>query len=145
MTFGKKLKSPDPYRYLDHTADLAVEIRGKTLGELFINAGRAIFETMVAGSVPVDRTASFCLRADTREDLLLDWCRELLYRFSVRGFIPQRYVVKIHGLLLTARLRGSHFNLQRNKIKMEIKNATYHHLQVAKLKTGFKAIIIFDV
>ncbi len=145
MTSARTLKPSEAYRYLDHTADLAVEVRGKTLKELFINAGRVIFETMITGSVPANRTASFSLRADTREDLLLDWCRELLYRFSVRGFIPQRYEVKVNGLALSARLKGGRFDPVRNTVKMEIKNATYHHLEITGSNSGFKAVIVFDV
>lgn len=134
-----------PYRYLDHTADLGLEITGQTMNELFVNTGRAVFETMVAGPVPADRTASIRLRAETREDLLLDWCRELLYRFSVRGFIPQRYEVKVDGLALSARLKGGRFDPGRNTVKMEIKNATYHHLEITESSSGFKAVIVFDV
>ncbi len=137
--------NPDPYRYLDHTADLGIEVTGKTLSDLFINTGRAIFETMIAGPVPSDRTASIRLRADTREDLLLDWCRELLYRFAVRGFVPQRYDVNVENLSLSARLKGGRFLPGRNTVKMEIKNATYHHLEISESSSGFKAVIVFDV
>jgi len=139
------LNNPKPYQYLDHTADLGLEITGATLNELFINTGRAIFETMVAGPVPADRAVSIRLNADTREDLLLDWCRELLYRFSVRSFVPQRYDVKVDGLSLSARLKGGRFSPGRNTVKMEIKNPTYHHLKVTESKNGYTAVIVFDV
>jgi len=139
------LINPDPFRYLDHTADLGVEVTGKTLSELFVNTGRAIFETMVAGPVLINRTASIRLSADTREDLLLDWCRELLYRFAVRSFVPQRYDVKVDGRSLSARLRGGRFDPIRDTVKMEIKNPTYHHLEISESSSGFKAVIVFDV
>lgn len=135
----------DPWRYLDHTADLGLEIEGQTLAGLFVNTGRAIFATMVRGPVTGDRAVSFRLAADSREDLLLEWCRELLYRFSVKNYVPCRYDVRITGLKLTARLRGGRFDPGRHAVKMEIKNATYHHLKVTGSSGCFKAVIVFDV
>jgi SHS2 domain-containing protein len=135
----------DPWRYLDHTADLGLEVRGRSLNELFVNTARAIFATMVRGPVIGGRAVSIRLRAETREDLLLDWCRELLYRFSVKNFVPGSYDVRINGLKLAARLKGVRFDPDRHAVKMEIKNATYHRLRIVESSKGFKATIVFDV
>lgn len=115
------------------------------MNDLFVNTGRAIFETMVAGPVPADRAVSIRLRADTREDLLLDWCRELLYRFSVKNFVPRSYDVTVSGLKLVARLKGGQYDPSRNTVKMEIKNPTYHRLKVTESTSGYQAVIVFDV
>jgi len=133
-----------PYRYLDHTADLGLEVTSPTLTDLFIDTGRAIFETQVSGPVPADREVDFKLAADSLEDLFLDWCRELLYNFSVRSFVPQSYELTFQDLTLKAKLRGGLFDPQKNKVKMEIKNPTYHKLKVEKLAHGYRATIILD-
>lgn len=134
-----------PYRYLDHTADLGLEITAPSLPELFRDTGRAIFETQVAGPVAADQDLALELSADSPEDLLLDWCRELLYNFSARGFVPQIYDLTIAGLTLKARIKGGIFDPKRNRVKLEIKNPTYHKLKVEKLAGAYRATLVLDV
>lgn len=112
--------------------------------DLFIDTSRAIFETQIADPIPADREINFELSADSLEDLFLEWCRELLYNFSVRYFVPQSYELTFRDLTLKATLRGGLFDPQKNKVKMEIKNPTYHKLKVEKLARGYRATIILD-
>jgi SHS2 domain-containing protein len=134
-----------PYRYLDHTADLGFEINGKTLAELFVNTGRALFETQINGTIKTENQKSMKLHGESLEDLYLDWCRELLFAFSADGFIPAQYEVTIEDLRLAAILRGEHYDPTRHRIRMEIKNPTYHELLIEQDEQGFHARIIFDV
>jgi SHS2 domain-containing protein len=133
------------YRYLDHTADLGVEIEADTLEALFITAGRAIFETQIRGPVALDREIVFELNAESLEDLFIDWCRELLYRFSVQGFIPHQYNLAIAGFRLKAVIKGGSFDPAQHAVKLEIKNPTYHDLKIEKLPDLYRATIVFDV
>ena len=134
-----------PYRYLDHTADLGLEVSGKTLAELFANTGRAIFETQISGKVKTDKKKSITLQSESIEDLYLDWCRELLFDFSVESFIPAHYDVSIQDFGLEARLRGDRYDPKRHHVRIEIKNPTYHDLSITKNAGIFRARIIFDV
>ena len=133
------------YKYIDHTADLGIEIYGSTLEELFVNVGRAIYETQLSGKIASKKHKKIKLRSESVEDLFIDWCRELLYNFSVRGFIPLTYEISVHKLSLEANLSGDIFDDQRHKIKIEIKNPTYHRLQIKKTDDHYQATIIFDV
>lgn len=134
-----------PYRYIDHTADLGIEVRGSSLTDLFVNVGRAIFETQIAGMIKTEAEKHITLQAESTEDLLLDWCRELLYQFAVEGFIPELYAVSIEDHALDARLRGDRFDPRRHRMKLEIKNATYHQLAIERRANMLHARIIFDV
>jgi len=133
------------YRYLDHTADLGLEVTSPTLIELFSDTGRALFETQVSGPVAADQDLAFELTAVSLEELFLDWCRELLYNFSVRGFIPQIYDLTLNDLSLKARIQGGVFDPEKNRIMMEIKNPTYHKLQIERLADAYRLTIILDV
>ncbi|UCF70564.1 MAG: archease [candidate division WOR-3 bacterium] len=133
------------YQYTDHTADLGIETWGRSLDELFANIGRAIFETQLTGSVNADKEKSIDLRSESLEDLFIDWCRELLYNFSVHGFIPSEYTISVRETSLQAVLRGDKFDPTRHRVKLEIKNPTYHDLSIVKEKHEFRAKIIFDV
>jgi SHS2 domain-containing protein len=133
------------YRYLDHTADLGIEVRGQTLENLFENIGIAIFKTQIAGTIRAVKTRKIELFNDILEELFMDWCRELLYNFSVNHFIPSLYDITLHGLSLQAVLKGDTFDPERHRVKIEIKNPTYHELRIITTRTGLKATIVFDV
>lgn len=133
------------YQYLDHTADLGIEVWGATLDELFVNIGRAIFETQIAGTVKADEKKSIDLQSETLDDLFIDWCRELLYNFSVHGYIPCEYKVSIEQTSLRADLRGDRFDACRHRVRIEIKNPTYHNFSITKKENEFRAKMIFDV
>jgi SHS2 domain-containing protein len=134
-----------PYRYIDHTADLGIEMWGRSLADLFANAGRAIFETQIDGDIKTDIERHVTLQADSIEDLFIDWCRELLYNFAVEGFIPESYSISITDHFLDAQLRGDRFDPQRHRVKLEIKNPTYHNFALTSRAGCFCARIIFDV
>ncbi|MGB9720848.1 MAG: archease [bacterium] len=134
------------YKYLDHTADLGVEVKGRTLVELFVNTAKAIFETQIKGKIVKKENLSFEIKGISPEELLIEWCRELLYNFSVKGFIPKEYKIEItDNFRLMADLKGDIFDIKRHQVKLEIKNATYHKLSVTKIKDNYYATIIFDV
>jgi len=134
-----------PYKYINHTADLGIEVYGKTLNELFINIGKAIFETQVSGKIEAKKEITIEIKQESHEDLFIDWCRELLYEFSVHGFIPKKYEISIHNNSLTGHLCGDIFDAKRHKMRLEIKNPTYHDFQLKKIKKYYQAKIIFDV
>lgn len=134
-----------PYHYLDHTADLGVEICGQGLEDLFQNIGRAIFETQIIGAIREDKKQKIELTSDTLDDLVIDWCRELLYIFSVKGFIPKEYKLRIKDNLLQAHLSGDRFDAKRHRIKIEIKTPTYHDFLLQEENGTYKTRIIFDV
>ena len=133
------------YKYIDHTADLGIRVYGKTLDDLFINIGKAIFETQISGRVAIKKKITIELSSESIEDLFIDWCRELLYHFSVHGFIPQKYQVSIRDTSLTAQLTGDIFDQNQHTVRMEIKNPTYHNFSLKKTRARYRATIIFDV
>jgi SHS2 domain-containing protein len=134
-----------PFRYLDHTADLGIEVFGENLNALFTNIGKAIFETQIQGKVRARKEKSMSIKSESLEDLFIDWCRELLYDFSVSSFIPCEYTISIENLSLHAQMRGDDFDPTRHQVKLEIKNPTYHKLSVKKQDDNYCARIIFDV
>ncbi len=133
------------YQYFDHTADLGIEIFGANLIELFENTGCAIFETQIIGEIKTNQHKTIELKSETLDDLLIDWCRELLYLFSVHHFIPGEYSIDIRENALSARLNGETFDQDRHRIRIEIKNVTYHNFKIDIHENKYKATIVFDV
>ncbi len=135
-----------PYKYINHTADLGIEVQARTIEKLFINIAKAIFETQIKGKILAKQDLHFEISGPSLEELFIEWCRELLYRFSVAGFIPKVYkIFFIDQNRLIADLKGDIFDTKHHKIKLEIKNPTYHNFSIKKLNNGYLATIIFDV
>ncbi|KPJ72461.1 hypothetical protein AMJ52_06260 [candidate division TA06 bacterium DG_78] len=133
------------YEYIDHTADLGIRVYGKTRQDLCINIARAIFETQIEGEIEPVKKMNIVITSESQEDLLIDWCRELLYNFSVHGFIPKTYEISIKNTSLTAHLVGDTFDAQRHTVQLEIKNVTYHDFRIEKKGEYYQVSIIFDV
>lgn len=134
------------YKYINHTADLGIEVEANSIEEVFIDVAKGIFEIQINGKVFKKKELEFKIESNSLEELLIEWCRELIYNFSVKGFIPAEYRIEItpdYGL--KADLKGDIFDNKRHKIKLEVKNATYHNLSIQKINDIYKARVIFDV
>ena len=76
------------YEEIPHTADIGVRVYGADLKELFKNAAFSMFDIIadlegIKGSVTVDVD----LKADSPEELLVNWLDELLYNFYTKWII----------------------------------------------------------
>jgi len=135
------------YRVFDHTADLGLEIYGKDEKELFSNAAFAIFDLIVdLQDVDIKETCRLVVKGADREDLLVNYLREILYMLNGEGMLLKDFsILEIDSRHLVGEARGEPFNPDRHSIKAEIKAVTYHQVKVEKNKDGWKARVIFDV
>jgi len=73
-----KGERPTYYEHLDHTADIGVRVWGRTIRELFANGGLAFIDQIVdVESVEPRERHIITIRGENREDLFLNWLREL--------------------------------------------------------------------
>jgi len=84
-----------PYRLVDHTADLGLEVFGKTGEELFANAASAVCELIVdrKGTGPTVVREMSVEGAD-REDLLVNFLREVLFLFNGEKMVPTSFTIE---------------------------------------------------
>jgi len=84
------------YEVFDHTADLGILFEGRDLADLFESAAFAVFDLMTElPAVEERRTHRFEVTGGDREDLLVNFLRELLYLFNGRGMLVRRCAVRI--------------------------------------------------
>lgn len=137
------------YKLFDHTADIGVEVTGRTRKELFVNAAQAVFDVMIEnkmGSGMAKQHRKLKVEGTDVADLLINFLREILYQFNGEKFITGSCeMIKFTSKELQARLTGESFNNKKHLIKTEIKAVTYSGLKVEKVKAGWVAKIIFDV
>lgn len=135
------------YEQLPHTADIAVRVYGKDLKELFANAAFSMFD-IIADLEGLNESVSVGveLKAASREELLIAWLDELLYNFYTKGIIFFRFdITLLSEELLSAKAYGRHVGENRNRLKTEIKAATYHDLNIRESNEGYSVDIVFDV
>jgi SHS2 domain-containing protein len=148
MNSKSEIRNPKlKYRIFDHTADLGLEIYGADEKELFLNAAIAVFDTMTElDHVTVQEKRHFSVDGSDREDLLINFLREILYMYNGEGFLLKECSISdIDDRQVIGTVRGEVFDPEKHRIKMEIKAVTYHRIEVEKTPHGWKGRVIFDV
>ena len=136
------------YEQMPHTADIAIRAYGRDLKELFTNAAYGMFDIIadLEGLRP-SVNVEIKLEAPSKEELLVSWLDELLYNFYTKGIIFFEFdiaLVSENGM--AARASGRHVGENRNRLKTEIKAATYHDLSIKEAPAGGLSVdIVFDV
>jgi SHS2 domain-containing protein len=132
------------YEQIPHTADLAAKIYGDSLQELFENAAFAMFDMMgdLEGLKPEEKV-DIKVEAPDTEDLLVSWLNEVLYASYM--LFTEFQVEPIENNKLSAVARGQRIEEGPERIKSEIKAATYHDLKIEKTDKGFEVTVVFDV
>jgi len=79
------------------------------------------------------------------ESLLVFWLNEALYAASERSmFFSEFHVVSLEGNSLKAVAKGGPPG-SRNRVKNEIKAATFHDISIDRTDEGYEVVVVFDV
>jgi SHS2 domain-containing protein len=131
------------FEEIEHTADRAFRVQGRTFAELLENAARAMSSLDglgPSGEPSVVRTIE--VEGIDRETLLVNWLNEILYLEQTRGEAYDRFqILESSNLRLHARLDGR----QSGGWVSHIKAATFHDLAIKQTPEGLEGTIVFDV
>jgi SHS2 domain-containing protein len=142
------------FKLVDHTADLCIKAWGHTQKELFEEAasGMAI---QIYDPVRVEEKEiqKINIEAESIEELLLQWLKEILYRIEQNGILFRRFQIEKDNFTLRnektthiqASLYGERLDPARHDICIEIKAVTRHGLYVKKNGPWWEGSILFDV
>lgn len=144
-----------PHEFLDHTADVAVEVRADGRAELFAEALRAFTDTLTpVDGVGTGESRHLSLTAPDLEELMVLWLEELLFVFEVDSLLFAGAEVTVEegpeGFVLAAAVHGELYDPERHPLKVLIKGVTYHALAVEETPPeeggeGWRAHVIFDI
>jgi len=135
------------YEIIEHTADIGICVKARSLEKLFATAACAMFDLMVDISKvkPLDR-AEISLEADSLEDLFVTWLNELVFRADVSGMFFSRFeVASVNETSLRASALGEPYDKRVHAVGEHVKAATYHQLEVSQADGNWVARVIFDV
>lgn len=139
-----------PYRFLEHTADVGVEIEAGSYPELLSEGLLALTDCLTAvEGIDVELERRVDLTAPRREDLVVDWLNELVYLFEAESMLFRQAELEVRetegAIRLSGVLRGERYDPDRHPIKTLIKAVTYHQLSVSSSTRGWTARLIFDI
>ena len=135
------------YELIDHTADIGIIAYGKDLSEAFGNSAYAMFDILTnADKIDAKESFEIELSANDREELLRNWLDELLFRYETERILCGKFdIKKLDGNSLEATVFYEKIDRSRHEIKAEIKNVTYHQLEIKKHRDKWSAQVIFDL
>lgn len=138
------------YKFIEHTADIAVELTASTIEELFLCAVDAWNNAMLDAEILYDdEKIKLDFEAESLEELLVNFLSEINYLFlSKKWFCTSVEDIKlIHTdkYKLTARLAGLIVDNSKIDFKEEIKAITYHQLEIKKINGKYTTRIVFDI
>jgi SHS2 domain-containing protein len=134
----------EPYKILDHEADVGFEVYGHTEEELFQNATYALFSLITDLGAIRPETERHVEITGNGESLIV-FLNELLYLWDVERFSPKVIGIIREGVNIKAILRGEILDEHRHTVIGAVKAVTYHKFSVRKEQEILKATFIVDV
>jgi len=134
------------YALREHTADVAVEATGETLGAVFAavadGMAAAMCETVPDGGDRVDVSVT----AEGREALLFDYLDRLIYERDVRSVLPVDNEASVDRTGRTWRVDASYRAVPLADVTArDLKAVTYSEMDISRRDDGWHAYVVFDV
>ena len=138
------------FKFIEHTADIAVIVEGDSPEELFTASAEAFAESIAGKFIPSEPvTYDLILSAETNEELLVEFLNELNYLAEVKKLIyaeAQRVAISVKDNIfeLTARIK-LHKLEPGYVLDNEIKAITYHQMKIEFKDNIYSTRIVFDI
>jgi len=142
-----------PYKFLDDltTADVAFEVTGSELEEVFLAAAEATANTMVDCLESVAKVVARDVSLECAElDLLLfNYLQEVIYYKDAEALLLLPEGIEIrkseNGFALRSTFKGEEIDAERHEQRADVKAVTLHQFELKKTSDGWKALVILDV
>lgn len=130
----------------EHTADIAIEATGDSLGAVFGAVADGLAAAQCEGIPEDGYRFEIEERAETKEALLFDFLDRLIYERDVRSVLPAKHEAVVEPddeeWTVTSSVRG--VSLDQIAAR-EVKAVTYSEMRLEKLDDGWHAYVVLDV
>ncbi len=133
------------FRLIEHTADTGLVAYGETLSEAFANAAYGLFSIIAdLGKVRLVESRTVEINEQGYEALLYEWLNYLIFLFDTEMLLLKSFdIIEFGDNHLKAVCRGEKYEPLRHRLKIGVKAATYHRLEVDREKNQVQ--VIFDI
>jgi SHS2 domain-containing protein len=130
------------HRWVDHTAELELELSARDEAGVFAEALAAVAELLSDAAPRGARVArDVTVESADRPALLADWLGELFFLAETEGLVPERAdALRLEGNRVRARVEG-----RRGAVRPYVKAVTYHGLVSEPADGGWRARLVLDV
>lgn len=138
------MAAPPSHRWVDHTAEVQLQVEADSLSGLLAEAGRALGALLLRGheAGPSGEARTIELSSVDREALLVDWLNEIVFLAEVERWVAVGFdFSEASETHLKASVRG----VAVDDPPALVKAATFHGLAVEEREGGLQAEVIFDV
>ncbi len=129
--------------------EAAFRAYGSTLGELFSNAGRALFSVMGdLKAIQPKEERSITLADPSVERLLIDFLSELVYLKDADAMLFSKFDVNVRkkeSYELHAIVQGESINPSLHKLGVDVKGVTMHRYKFEQLSDGYQVQVVLDI
>jgi SHS2 domain-containing protein len=142
------MENPKKYRLTKHQSELAVRVTGESQATLFANSAFALFDVMVIDVDKVESRERIPLEVEgtDRDDLMVNWMRELLYLYQGSGYLLREFLIReVKDTFVKAEVSGEKIDPDRHEIKQEIMAVAFHKSRMDKTGNQWTAHLIFEV
>lgn len=128
------------HRWIDHTAELEVELEAQTAEDVFAEAAAALAELLGAGDEPAGTRTIEATAAD-RAALLAAFVEELVFLAESERLVP----AAVRRVELTDGGVRAEVDVARGDPPHLVKAVTYHRLAFEPHGDGYRARAVLDV
>jgi len=141
------MENQKKYRLMTRQSELAVKVVGNSQADLFANSAFALFDVMTdVEKIEIKERLPLEVEGADRDDLMVNWMRELLYLYQGSGYLLREFQVReVKDTLVKADVCGEKIDPDRHEIKKEITAVAYHQSRMEKTGNQWTAQLIFEV
>jgi SHS2 domain-containing protein len=135
------------YRINKHQSEIAVRVTGTSQADLFINSAFALFDVMAdMKAIEVKERLPLEVEGSDRDDLMVNWVRELLYLYQSSGYLLREFRVReVKDTIVRAEVGGEKIDPDRHEINQEIASIAFHKSRMEKTGNQWTAHLIFEI
>ncbi len=141
------MENQKKYRLMTRQSELAVKVVGNSQADLFANSAFALFDVMTdVEKIEIKERLPLEVEGVDRDDLMVNWMRELLYLYQGSGYLLREFQVReVKDTLVKADVCGEKIDPDRHEIKKEVAAVAYHQSRMEKTGNQWTAQLIFEV
>jgi SHS2 domain-containing protein len=141
------MENPKRYRLTTRQSELAVRVAGNSQADLFVNSAFALFDVMTdVEKVDIKERMSLEVEGTDRDDVMVNWMRELLYLYQGSGYLLKEFAIReAKDTLVRAEVCGEKIDPDRHEIRKEIHGIAYHQSRMQKTGDQWTAQLIFEI
>lgn len=134
------------YRITKRQSELAVRVTGNSQADLFANSAFALFDVLTdVSTIEIKEKLPLEVEGNDRDDLMINWMRELLYLFQGSGYLLKDFQIReVKDKIVKAEVCGEKIDPDRHEIKQEIAAVAYQHGRMEKTGNQWIAQLVFE-